>query len=666
LESLRGVQGLKKFSINALSRAGSWAPNQENLVRRLSCLVIVASIPVLGCLGARGSVASPEVEDGPDTIVVTATRIPTPEVQVASSISVVTADEIADRQIQTLPDLLQQVPGLNVVQSGGPGGQTSVFMRGTNSNHTKVLVDGIDVSDPSSPAGTFDFGPFLTQDIQKVEVLRGPQSGLYGSDAIGGVINILTKSGAGPAQFNAGAEAGSFDTFNQTAGVSGSADWFHYAANIEHAHSGATPVTPLDLLAPGERRIDDYDDNLTASTKLGFDVTDHFDLGLVARYTDSHLRLTGENEENFPVDFPDSAQSTDDTRQYYARATGHLTAFDGGLEQWLGVGFSDIKSYETSPDMPESDFFGERVKFDWQGNIRLATDEKLVLGAEHQHDEMTVPISAGTTIDSGYAELQSSFSDALFDTVSVRYDDNDRFGGKMTYRVAPAFVIQDTGTKLKASLGTGFKAPTLSQLYQSFPDFDFFANPNLKPESSLGYDLGFEQSVLGDTVRFGATFFRNNIKNLIADNAEFTSDVNVGRAVTEGAESFVSYQPMQELTVRLDYTYTQATDEILHQELLRRPKHKGTLNAAWRATARLSLNATVLAVSSWIDGNRDFSIERLTAPGYTIVDLAASYELTRNWSLTGRINNLFNRHYEDPVGFLQPSVGAFAGIRAKF
>jgi vitamin B12 transporter len=635
-------------------------------VRKSLILVVLASLPVFACVGARSAVASVALEDSPDTIVVTATRIPTPEVQVASSISVITADEIAERQIRTLPDLLRQVPGLNVVQSGGPGGQTSVFTRGTNSNHTKVLVDGIDVSDPSSPAGTFDFGPFLTQDIQKVEVLRGPQSGLYGSDAIGGVINIITKSGSGPAQISVSAEAGSFDTFNQAAGLSGSVDRFHYAATIEHLHSGATPVTPLDLLAPGERRIDDYADNLTGSTKLGFDVTDHFDIGLVARYTDSHLRLTGENEDSFPFDFPDSAQSANDTRQYYARATGHLVSFDGGLEQTLGVAFSDIKSYETSPEFPESDFFGERVKFDWQGNVRLAADELLVLGAEHQRDEMTVPISASTTIDSGYAELQSSFGGAFFDTLSVRYDENDRFGGKVTYRVAPAFIIQETGTKLKASVGTGFKAPTLSQLFQSFPDFFFFANPNLKPESSLGYDLGFEQAVLHDTVRFGATLYRNDIKNLIADNAEFTTDVNIGRAVTEGVESFVSYHPIQELTFRADYTYTQATDEILHQELVRRPKHRGSLNSDWRATSRLSLSATVLSVGSWIDGNRDFSVPRLTAPGYTTVNIAASYDLTNHLSLTGRINNLFDRHYENPVGFLQPSLGAFAGIKARF
>jgi vitamin B12 transporter len=169
-----------------------------------SLFVVAACIPAFAC----AAVAAAGIEDDPNTIVVTATRIATPELQVASSISVVTADDIAAKQFQSLPNVLEQVPGLNVVQTGGVGGQTSVFMRGTNANHTKVFIDGIDVSDPSSPSGTFDFGQFPAQDIQRVEILRGPQSGLYGSDAIGGVINVITKSGSGPAQFNAGAEAG--------------------------------------------------------------------------------------------------------------------------------------------------------------------------------------------------------------------------------------------------------------------------------------------------------------------------------------------------------------------------------------------------------------------------------------------------------------------------
>ena len=628
---------------------------------RKSLLFITVFAPLSTVLAAPNAATDDQLE----TLVVTATRIPTPELDVASSITVITADDIAARQVRTLPDLLKEVPGLNLVQTGGPGGQTSVFMRGTNSNHTKVLVDGIDLGDPSNPGGAFDLGTFLTQDIQTVEILRGPQSGLYGGDAIGGVINIITKSGSGPAQFNAGVEAGSFDTFNQAGSASGSLDQFHYAATLQHYHAGATPVTPLDLLPPGQARIDDYDDNLTASTKLGLDVTDHIDLGLVARYTDSHLRITGDNFATFPAT-PDTSQSDNNTTQYYTRATGHLLLLDGALEQTVGAAYSDVKSSQYSPDNPAAYLYGERTKFDWQGILKLAATQQLVLGAEHQRDEITQPISAATDVNSGYAELQSSFGGRLFDTISVRYDDNDRFGSQFTYRVAPTYLIEETGTKLKASVGTGFKAPSLSQMFQNFPEFDFFGNPNLRPETSVGYDAGFEQSLGPDNVRFGVTYFHNSIKNLIDDNADFTSLTNVGRAVTDGVESFASYQPLQSLSLRLDYTYLQATDEILHEELLRRPKHKGDLNAAWQATSRLRLNATLLSVSSWIDGNRDFSIPRLTAPGYTTVDCAASYELTSHWALFGRITNLFNRHYQNPDGFMQPTLGAFAGVKAKF
>ena len=619
------------------------------------------------CFASRGYAAG---DDDLSVLVITATRIATPEVQVASSITVITAEEIAARQARTLPDVLKEVPGLNVVQTGGPGGQTSIFMRGTNSNHTKVLVDGIDVSDPSSPNGAFDFGQFPAEDIERVEILRGPQSGLYGSDAIGGVINIITKSGTGPPQFNASAEGGSFDTFNQTAGVRGSVDQFHYAANIEHIHSSATPVTPLDLLAPGEARIDDYYDNVTGSTKLGWDVTNHFDLGLVGRYTDTHLRLTGEDYNNYPLPAtPDSTQSNNNTQQYYTRVTAHGVAFDGFLDQTLGLAYSNTKIYELSPDSAETDFFAHRVKADWQGNLQLAQDEILVLGVEHQRDGINKPIAADTTTNSGYVELQSAYADTLFNTLSVRYDDNSQFGDKVTYRVAPAYVIAETGTKFKASLGSGFKAPTLEQQFQSFPGFYFFANPNLKPESSVGYDLGIEQALFSDALRLGVTFFRNNIKDLIADSSNLTTfvttEVNVGRAVTQGVESFVSYRPMPSLTLRLDYTYTEATDEILHLELLRRPKQKASFNSNWRPSPRWSVDATLLYVGRWMDISRDGS-EQVDAPGYTTVDVATSYDLTGRWTLFGRINNLFDRHYENPTGFLQPSIGVFAGIKTKF
>jgi vitamin B12 transporter len=600
-----------------------------------------------------------------DTIVVTATRVPTPKLKVASSITVFTAADIAAKQEQILPDVLKDSPGLNVVQTGGPGGQTSVFIRGTNSNHVKVLVDGIDVSDPSSPTATFDFGQFLTQDIGRVEILRGPQSGLYGSDAIGGVINVITKSGEGPPQVTAGLEGGSFATFNQDAGVSGSTGPFHYTANIEHFHSGATPVTPLDLLLPGEKRIDDYYDNFTASTKLGYDVTSDFDLGLVARYTDTHLKFTGENEDDFPDDFPDTTQSDTDTTQYYLRGTGHLSLLDGRFQQTLGLAYSSIKSTNFSPDFGTSYDAGDRFKVDWQGVAAIAAGETLVIGAEHERDAISLPISASTSIDSGYAELQSNPFKDFNDTISVRYDSNDRFGSATTYRIAPTYFIAATGTKLEASVGTGFKAPTLSEMFQNFPPY-FFGDPDLKPETDTGYDAGFEQFLLSNRLRFGATYFYNRIRNLIDDNATFTSYANVGRAHTDGVESFVALRPTDTVTLRVDYTYTEAFDDILNEELLRRPKNKWNFDARWQATHKLSLDLNLVSIGPFIDGNRDFSIPRLTANGYTTVDIAANYEIDSHLTIYGRVTNLLDETYQDPVGYLRPGRGLFAGVKTRF
>ena len=207
--------------------------------------------------------SKPTNQASSNSVVVSPTTVPTPTDQSASSVTVITGADIESQQYRTVPDALMAVPGLNVVQTGGPGGLTSVFIRGTNSNHVKVLIDGIDVSDPSNPNQSFDFGQLLTGDIARIEILRGPQSGLYGSDAIGGVISITTKNGDGPPKVTATVEGGSFGTFNQRAGLSGSQDNFNYVFNVQHFSSTETPVTPLNELAPGEQRINDTYDNWT-------------------------------------------------------------------------------------------------------------------------------------------------------------------------------------------------------------------------------------------------------------------------------------------------------------------------------------------------------------------------------------------------------------------
>ncbi len=615
---------------------------------------------------AAGAPAQGDEQSELQTIVVTATRIPTPQLELGSSVTVVTAADIDARQERTFADVLKDIPGLNVVQTGGPGAETSVFMRGTNSNHTKVFIDGIDVSDPSNATGAFDFGQLLTQDIARVEVLRGPQSGLYGSDAIGGVINIITKSGSGPAQFTGAIEGGSFSTFNQAGTASGSVGGFNYSASVSHYHAGATPVTPLDLLQPGEARNDDYDDNLTLTTKLGYQFTPDFDIGLVGRYTDIQLRDTG--EDYLPplyLGSPAAEQTTTATDEYATRLTAHLRSFDDVLEQTLGLAFSHDSTDTVVPQTPAALNTGDRLKADWQGNIKLASTETLVAGAEYEHDAIDEPIEADAHVSSGYAELQSQIGEHWFSALNVRYDDNSRFGSRTTYRFAPAWVIAESDTKLMASIGTGFKAPTLSQLFQSYPGFGFFANPNLLPETSTGWDAGFEQGFAQHTLRIGATYFYNRIHDLIDGNADETSWVNIGRATTSGVESFISYQPLPQLTLRADYTFTEAYDDVLNQELLRRPKNKGNFIATWQPIEALKLNLDVLSVGTWTDVSRDGSISGLDAPGYTTVNLAASFAINARISVFGRIDNLLDRRYQNPVGFLQPSLGAYAGIKLQ-
>ena len=595
-----------------------------------------------------------------ESVIVSATRVATPEAEIATSNTVITAADIQARQLQDVPDILRNVPGLEVVQSGGAGGQTSLFLRGTNSNHTKVLLDGIDIGDPANPTGAADVSKLLAGDIARVEVLRGPQSGLYGSDAIGGVISITTKSGEGPLSLRASAEGGSFDTFNQTASLSGSEGAFHYAASVQHNHAGATPVTPPDLLLPGEIRHDDYYDNVTVSTKLGYDVADNFDLGLVAHANTSLGKITNDafDFDTF-TSYPSPTQSRIATLQYDGRATEHLALWDGRFNQTLGLAYNSSIISDNDPDNGYSLVSGNRVKLDWQGDATLAQGETLVLGAETARDAIHRPISFGITTNAGYGELQSDFGGGFYNSASIRLDDNSRYGSKVTWHLAPVWSIAATGTRLKATFGTGFKAPSLQQLFGPFGH-----NPNLKPETSTGYDVGVEQSLLDGALSGGVTWFHNDVRNLINYDAHFTP-INIDKARTRGVESFVAWKPMDVLTLRADYTYTDAINAVTHAALLRRPRHKASLDADWQALPDLALDASLLVTGPRADvGRESFAPEKL--PAFTTLNVAASYRLDGNFTLFGRIENVFDERYQDPDGFLRPGIGAFGGIRASF
>jgi vitamin B12 transporter len=639
------------------------------------CLPIDALVwrvlPFCGCMiasfeGTRADdAADPSVEL--PQIVVGATRLPTPVQEVGTSVTIVTREEIAAKQQRTLPAALLDVPGLNVVQTGGPGGLTSVFIRGTNANQTKVFIDGIEASDPSSSNGAFDYAHVLAFDLNRVEILRGPQSGLYGSDAIGGVINILTDTGEGPTRVRGSLEGGSFATFNQTAKLAGATDRLNYFFGFGHFHVGATPVTPQDLIPQGRAFNPDSYDNRTFSLRLGADLSDQVDIGFAGRAIETSLYSTSD-------DFlgPESLRSSTTSRQVFTRGFAHMSLFDGKFDQTLGLAYtkSDRNYRDPNAAFPivPTLYGGDRIKLDWLGNLRVVEGHVLTLGAQREEDRVNNSggFSARNGYTAGFAQVQSEIGGRLFNAVSLRTDANDQFGGKTTYRIAPALLIPETGTKLKASLGTGFKAPSLDQLYNNYPAFGFFGNPNLRPETSVGYDAGFEQELLPGSIAVGATYFANILSNLIDFNDTFTSYVNIGSARTYGLESFVSFVPWEGFSLRADYTYTIAKNETTQQDLLRRPRDKLSLSATLQATPALLLSATLVYVGPWRDVDRAGLRGNLIAEGYTIVNLAGTYDFAPGLSGFARIDNLFDRRYQNPVGFQRPGLGIFGGLEATF
>ncbi|WP_168192798.1 TonB-dependent receptor plug domain-containing protein [Undibacter mobilis] len=643
-------------------------------------LAAASAVAVIAAVQAASNPAKAQSASEPvvlPEVSVSATGIATPLSQIASSVTVITAEEIARTQRRTLPDVLNNVPGLNVVQTGGPGGQTAIFMRGTNSNHVKVLLDGIDMGDVSAPNGAVDLAHIATGDIERIEVLRGPQGGLYGANAIGGVISIVTKKGEGPAKATATLEGGALGTFNQSAAVSGAKDRFDYAFSVAHLRSSHVDVTPTYVLPAGQSANPNSYDNMTYSTRLGAKITDDLRVNLIGRYVDIRLKYSNDDPSTFPS-APYATRSDYGNKAFFGRAEAVYAALNGRFINTVGVNVADNSRTNKDPNAnPATTNDGTRTAVNWRGEIAVAKGHTLLLGAERSEERANtqtygmfggapLSYSAKNGNTAGYAEMQSQFAERFFIVGNIRVDDDDKFGSHTTWRVAPAFIMPGSETKLKGSYGTAFKAPTLYELY-GVGDFNYVGNPNLKPETSKGWEVGFEQPLFGDRLRFGVTYFRNDIKDLINNVfAPVNTYVNVGKAKTEGYEAFVDVKATDRLRFHADYTRTDATNVIANTELLRRPKHKANFSASYQATEALGLSASVLYVGPWMDFDRQglWTTAR-DFQGYTVVNIAANYAVNKQVTVFGRVDNLFDKRYEVPVGWKAPGVGVFGGIKVS-
>jgi vitamin B12 transporter len=356
---------------------------------------------------------------------------------------------------------------------------------------------------------------------------------------------------------------------------------------------------------------------------------------------------------------------------------GELYLMDGKWKQTFGLGYVRIQRQDKDDPDPLNPFpfalrtenLGRRLKADWQNDIEVSPIYKVSFGIEAEkiwQNNDSDGFRVGSSVDTVGAFMQHHLTlfDRLFLTAAARIDRNSAFGTHPTFSLGAAYLLRETDTKLKASVGTAYRAPDLFQLYGSIPPF-FSGNPKLKPEKSLGFDAGFEQYIADRRFSFGSTFFWNDIRDLIDSDASFTTVVNVGRARTYGLENFVAMRPTDWLELRLDHTWTHTENLIMHQPLLRRPRHSLQFTATARPTERLTVGLTV----DWKGAQRDTDPAAFTPTvnqSYTLAALTASYKVLTGVEIYGRVENLFDVTYEDPLGFAHPGIAGYAGLRVKY
>ncbi len=606
-----------------------------------------------------------------EPVVVTATKIETPKEELGAAVSVITEDDLRTLNQNQLADVLRQVPGVDIQRFGGPGKAAQIRMRGAKPEQVQVLVDGMRVKDPSG--GTFDFSELSLDAIDRIEIVRGPQAGLYGADAIGGVVNIITKKGQGAPQGIASFEGGSWNTFRETVGIQGAIERFNFNVSASKYDSR------------GQIRTfnNDDTDQKAAAWRLGYDFPWKGELSFSGRYARTGIDRPIGDKASLDRD-PNAQQQTE--------VWLFNLAYDQSIRGWwklharYGQWSHDLGG-QNPPPPPEdlnvailtSQAHTERREFELVNAFTPVPWNTLTIGAEHRREWGRTRSDLGAfffpsgfqhfrkqiTTTSLFAQDEVRIFDRLFITGSLRWENSDEFEESLTPRIAAAFVVKETGTKLRASWGKGFRAPTIYDLL-----FPGFGNPALGPEKAESWDVGFDQKLWRNRVRFGFTYFENDFKDLIqfacstVTGAFICQQENVGRARTNGAEVYAELEPLDWLLLYANYTYTNTEDTKAHVQLSGFPHHLWNTGITLTPFERLSLFAQAHVSSSYKSFEKN--------PGYYRVDIGGTYRLLgrtafmERLDFTVRVDNVTDNTYTEAAGFPARGFTALAGLRAHF
>jgi vitamin B12 transporter len=645
------------------------------MIDKASCIILAVALLFSNLFSQENSKKEKQVPPLHHEITVTATRIETPTREVASSVTVISREELERTRKTTLLQALEEIMGLTVIQNGPAGGAASTFIRGANSEHTLILMDGVELNDPISPARSCDLAHVTLENVERIEVLRGPQSTLYGSDALSGVVNIITRKGQGEPRFSFSSSGGTYGTFANNAGVSGGGKKTHYSLGASYFRSDGFSAASSSY--EGNEENDGYH-NLTLSGRFGYTFSNGFELDLIMRTVETQIEL-----DNFGGAYGDDPNSNQKNRSLFFKGQVRTLLLKNRWEQKFSFSFVDYdRRHENSVDeahpfdSEEGFFKSSLVKLDWQNNFFIHETNTLTFGIDHQQEQgeseyhsegiwgpysSLFPLRRARTTGF-YIQHNIHSASIFFATAGIRIDTHTQFGTSATFRIAPAYFVKRTQTKFKATIGTGFKSPSLYQLYAPVSLMSPIGNENLNPEKSTGWDIGIEQYMLEGKVMFGATYFENDYQDLI----QFDSSqgyTNVGRAVSKGMEFYVQSRLGENFAFAASYTRTEAKDLDTGTSLLRRPKDKFSASLYYHLLEKGHISLSLIHTGKRDD--QDFSTwpaARVTLPYFTLLNAVVSYELLQNVQVFCRMDNLLNEKYEMIKGYGTPGRAAYFGL----
>ncbi|MBV9784341.1 MAG: TonB-dependent receptor [Acidisphaera sp.] len=625
-------------------------------------------------------------------VTVTATRVPTPIEDVPAGVTVITRQVIEERGYTTLVDALQAVPGLRVVQSGGLGGNASVFIRGTNSNHVRVLRDGVPINDPSDPGDAFNFGVDTLADVDRIEVVRGPMSALYGSGAVGGVINIITAQGEGKPHGRVELAAGLPRAVLGQAQLSGRTGRFDYNLSVQSRSDEGFDDTPQrESVHTGER---DGFRSREGSLELGYTPIEGTRVSLLVHGRTSVL---GFDELGYPAfDHPNDTGRDNDS---FGRVGVSSHLFDGAWETNLFVARDQhYRRYVTlldpaDPNQASGDsrYLGIRTDVQWNNTVHLptlpgVTGNDLTFGYEHiddtAHERLNTStdgfpyladVDARETQDAGHVGLQTTVLRRLALTGELREEGVSDEGNAFTWRIGGSLAVPELRSHLKAAYGTAFLAASLFDRFGVDSD-GYVGNPALKPERSRSWEIGWSTDLpafgRSDFVSAAVTYFHTDVDDLIETvfSPVYTSE-NVQRATLQGVESSVSVHPLRWLEAVLAYTYTDARNRADNSQLLRRPFDQASLNLRLTPLPGLTIAPEVLYIggsSDEIVDNDGFPIGVGRTRSGVIVNLNATYQVHPHVALFVWARNIGGSHFEPASGYQLPGPSFLAGTRLSF